>query len=607
MVDKIQIRRGIKDNLPILDEGEMGYCTDTKELFVGSTLGNVLLTNEDTAFNNLIAVESVKDLQNKYPEGMSLPVWVISEKGWYYWDGESDVPDVPAPSPTAHPIGGSYNETQYITLSSNEAGTIFYTLDGTIPTPEVGLIYSSPIKVQTQTTLKFMAQDVFGVVSDVYTEIYTISTNLSLRVTDGLMSAYNFRSPIAGIEIPDHIGENHLNMVNFRNPSLSIVSEGVKGDMVGHIVSSPFSNITGSFTFAASLRFERENKGYGNLFSLFERDFNIYHEFYYGDNVAKVEVDRKLINLRYEDGAYCDFYSFEPEMIFVTYDDSSERIGVYFNGLKVFEEAFIPSTVPTIHLFDGYTTNSSVKGQGESIFNAVLMYDRVLSEQEMNTVTSDIKLPRFKNPDRSNYLTTVTEELIAAYDLTSSTFPSDGDYHRSLVGMSYLSISSSPETQFSSDGSLEFSAVIPNPSKIKMGYNTTVAFIGAIEDSGVPFILVASGQKWRYRAEQIWLSIGEKSLSSDNRVSFPNDGKPHTMIVTTEKVESNVNTNIYVDGNLYGTQTVAFDSMTRPYDNRDNLTIDRSRTPKRAMLLYDKTLSSSEVTQLHNDLKDNIG
>jgi|GEM_PF-4910591 len=45
-VDKIRIRRGLKVNLPDLDEGEFGFCTDTKELFIGSKNGNVLYPNQ---------------------------------------------------------------------------------------------------------------------------------------------------------------------------------------------------------------------------------------------------------------------------------------------------------------------------------------------------------------------------------------------------------------------------------------------------------------------------------------------------------------------------------------------------------------------------------
>lgn len=41
MANKIQIRRGLKSKLPTLSSGEPGYCTDTKEFFVGTGSGNV--------------------------------------------------------------------------------------------------------------------------------------------------------------------------------------------------------------------------------------------------------------------------------------------------------------------------------------------------------------------------------------------------------------------------------------------------------------------------------------------------------------------------------------------------------------------------------------
>jgi hypothetical protein len=42
---KIQVRRGTKAELPTLSEGELGYCTDTKELYIGTGTeeGNELL------------------------------------------------------------------------------------------------------------------------------------------------------------------------------------------------------------------------------------------------------------------------------------------------------------------------------------------------------------------------------------------------------------------------------------------------------------------------------------------------------------------------------------------------------------------------------------
>lgn len=43
MATTIKIKRGLKTNLPTLAVGEMGYCTDTNELFIGTDTGNVLI------------------------------------------------------------------------------------------------------------------------------------------------------------------------------------------------------------------------------------------------------------------------------------------------------------------------------------------------------------------------------------------------------------------------------------------------------------------------------------------------------------------------------------------------------------------------------------
>lgn len=38
---KLEIRRGNKADLPVLDDGELGWCEDTKEMFIGtSSAGN---------------------------------------------------------------------------------------------------------------------------------------------------------------------------------------------------------------------------------------------------------------------------------------------------------------------------------------------------------------------------------------------------------------------------------------------------------------------------------------------------------------------------------------------------------------------------------------
>lgn len=43
MAQTIQIKRGLKANMPILASGEMGFCTDTKEVYVGDGSTNVLV------------------------------------------------------------------------------------------------------------------------------------------------------------------------------------------------------------------------------------------------------------------------------------------------------------------------------------------------------------------------------------------------------------------------------------------------------------------------------------------------------------------------------------------------------------------------------------
>lgn len=40
---QLQLRRGLKADLPILADGEIGFCTDTKEFFIGEGGVNTLL------------------------------------------------------------------------------------------------------------------------------------------------------------------------------------------------------------------------------------------------------------------------------------------------------------------------------------------------------------------------------------------------------------------------------------------------------------------------------------------------------------------------------------------------------------------------------------
>jgi len=49
MSQKIQVKRGVKANLPVLSVGEPAFTTDTNEIFVGNGTTNIGLAKTDTA------------------------------------------------------------------------------------------------------------------------------------------------------------------------------------------------------------------------------------------------------------------------------------------------------------------------------------------------------------------------------------------------------------------------------------------------------------------------------------------------------------------------------------------------------------------------------
>ncbi|HXP91428.1 MAG TPA: chitobiase/beta-hexosaminidase C-terminal domain-containing protein, partial [Fibrobacteria bacterium] len=85
-----------------------------------------------------------------------------------------NVPGVTA-SPTFSPVAGTYTASQSVTLASATTGaTIYYTLDGTPPTTSSS-VYSSPIGVGANETIKAMAMATGSSASAVTTAAYVIS------------------------------------------------------------------------------------------------------------------------------------------------------------------------------------------------------------------------------------------------------------------------------------------------------------------------------------------------------------------------------------------------------------------------------------------------
>jgi predicted outer membrane repeat protein len=77
------------------------------------------------------------------------------------------------PTVIASPNGGLYKTAKSVTLTMNEPGNIYYTINGTTPTNTSNL-YKGPLTIKSTTTLKFLAVDLAGNKSPVYTKKYTI-------------------------------------------------------------------------------------------------------------------------------------------------------------------------------------------------------------------------------------------------------------------------------------------------------------------------------------------------------------------------------------------------------------------------------------------------
>lgn len=125
MAKKIQMRRGPEANLPQLNVAEVGFTTDTKKTFIGSSTGNVELTKKSdvdakfattdqtlTTHATQLALKATKteldakvaqvisgspkaiyptlaELQTAHPTGTT-GVYVVTENGnWYYWNNSA--------------------------------------------------------------------------------------------------------------------------------------------------------------------------------------------------------------------------------------------------------------------------------------------------------------------------------------------------------------------------------------------------------------------------------------------------------------------------------------------------------------------------------------
>lgn len=103
--------------------------------------------------------------------------------------------DITPPTASSNTVGGIYNKVQSIVLSMNEAGTIYYTLNGTTPTLS-SIQYTQPIEITNTTTLKYMAIDLAGNPSGIYTQVYTLDFISPKAFVDPKGGLYNSKQEV---------------------------------------------------------------------------------------------------------------------------------------------------------------------------------------------------------------------------------------------------------------------------------------------------------------------------------------------------------------------------------------------------------------------------
>jgi Chitobiase/beta-hexosaminidase C-terminal domain len=150
----------------------------------GGPAGKILCTVQDVSSNRIVA---------------GLPGMVFSGPGtggdansmFNFNAGEIIVPDTTPPTTTASPAQGTYSGTQSVTLSANEAATIYWNSgDGTQADPTTASdIYSTPIVVDHSQAIKYFAKDTALNQEVVQTAEYVIQLIVDMPVSLGIASS----------------------------------------------------------------------------------------------------------------------------------------------------------------------------------------------------------------------------------------------------------------------------------------------------------------------------------------------------------------------------------------------------------------------------------
>ncbi|MEO1367136.1 MAG: PHB depolymerase family esterase, partial [Acidobacteriota bacterium] len=112
--------------------------------------------------------------------------------------GQSAAPDTTPPVTSASPAGGTYGGAVNVALTADEPATIYFTTDGSTPTT-ASTVYTAPIAVTADLTLRFFGVDTAGNAETPRSESYVIdvAADTTPPVTTASPGGGTYQAPVA--------------------------------------------------------------------------------------------------------------------------------------------------------------------------------------------------------------------------------------------------------------------------------------------------------------------------------------------------------------------------------------------------------------------------
>jgi hypothetical protein len=508
------------------------------------------------------------------------------------------VNDQVTPIVTATPNGGTFPKNQMVKLKSNKDNSlIYYTINDMTPT-EQSAIYSSPIEINKNTTIKYFARDSFGNTSAPQEVSFVINIpDVTPAVSTGLVSKYNLSALRGGNVVVDPISGKNMTIVNFN--TLDFVGDGVKGNTIGTIFSPNLLNVLGSFTVFATFKWSRKPLGvfggHQNLLSL-TPDLNIATPFsdFYSFNAGVNSIwFNSLTTSPYQ------VFPTKPDTVCLKYDHSVNKATFYLNGQEIVQSAYTLTSIPVLTLFGGnYTVGTN--GRGSHIFTNALFYDGTLTNAEITSVYDSIKR-EMDIYDTTNYLTNVDNGLLEAYDLASVSNP----IHNSLVGYGALNNINNSSITVGTDGGMVNGEFKAEYDQFK-GVSGTYILRAKVLNSTIYSNICSSHNAILRQQSNGTIILRLNEIGDYAPISIP-DAKMHTYAFTMDEVGTDCIIKGYRDGILITTVASTISNITdktkdRRKDRSMTEVFPNTNTQKFAILNYSRALTSSEIAQVHSDL-----